>query len=212
MCQVYFGLSLSLSRSLARTERDSLGPERSRVWVWKMFQAFLSSWACNRRATVGKYDRKIHINKIECVFSGLHWLLMSVFSKKMLCMFIYIYNYIHMYVYQYIIYICIICIYIYIWTWWQPYDTGLIFTCLLTLLMPGRRRQQTPDLHCHNGLITAMGHAQRWQEAWLCFFLELGWRESMFGWCCSFIWILIDNDWYLIGYSGIVIFLTLIFR
>ena len=106
-------LSLSLSRSLARTERDSLGPERSRVWVWKMFQAFLSSWACNRRATVGKYDRKIHINKIECVFSGLHWLLMSVFSKKMLCMFIYIYNYIHMYISILFIYV----LYVYIYTY-----------------------------------------------------------------------------------------------
>ena len=105
--------TLSLSRSLARTERDSLGPERSRVWVWKMFQAFLSSWACNRRATVGKYDRKIHINKIECVFSGLHWLLMSVFSKKMLCMFIYIYITIYICMYISILFIYVLYVYIY---------------------------------------------------------------------------------------------------
>jgi len=29
---------------------------------------------------------------------------------------------------------------------------------------PNAWRQQIPDLHCHNGIINAMGVAKRWQE------------------------------------------------
>ena len=203
-------LSLSLPLSLSLAQRETpFGPERSRVWVWKMFQACLSSWACNRRATVEKYDWKIHINKIECVFSGLHWLLMSVFSKKMLCIFIYIYNYIHMYISILFIYV----LYIYMnmmTTIWYRANIHLFVDTIDA--WPSKATDAWPPLsqwfdHGH-GQCQAMARGLA-----LLFFLELGWRESMFGWwCCSFIWTLIGNDWYLIGYSGIVIFLTLIFR